>query len=115
MPPSISRSEALVIWMLRMAMKAPIMPASTAIHAVRLALSEASAVAGSVPEARGSDMCAVVDMCEAPSSRALQIAASLRADEGGSGAMVAGLGVDRGDDGHARTQHVGPRLRGVEN
>src|SRR5262249_27226821 len=39
MPPSMSRREALGIWMLRIAMKAPIMPASTAIHAVTLALS----------------------------------------------------------------------------
>ena len=40
MPPSISSSEALVIWMLRIAMKAPIMLASTAIQEVRLALSD---------------------------------------------------------------------------
>src|ERR1700748_1578569 len=39
MPPSMSRSEALVIWMFRIAMKAPIMPASTAIQAAGLALS----------------------------------------------------------------------------
>ena len=37
----MSRSEALVIWILRIAMKAPIMPASTAIQAVMLALSAA--------------------------------------------------------------------------
>src|SRR6516225_229918 len=111
MPPSISSSDALVIWMLRMAMKAPIMPASTATHAVRLALSpEASAVAGSVRGARGSEMCAVVAMCAAPSSRANQIAALLLADEGDLGGLVAGLGVDRRDHGHARAQHVGARL-----
>src|SRR5215470_5391475 len=39
MPPSMSSSDALVIWMLRIAMNAPIMLARTAIHAVRLALS----------------------------------------------------------------------------
>src|ERR1700727_2987907 len=37
MPPSISSSEALVIWMLRIAMKAPIMHASTAIQSFMLA------------------------------------------------------------------------------
>src|SRR6516162_7353500 len=39
MPPSMSSSDALVIWMLRIAMKAPIMLARTAIHAVALAFS----------------------------------------------------------------------------
>ncbi len=39
MPPSMSSSEALVIWILRIAMKAPIIPASTAIHEVTLARS----------------------------------------------------------------------------
>src|SRR6201995_174588 len=37
MPPSMSSSEALVIWMLRIAMKAPIMHASTAIQSFMLA------------------------------------------------------------------------------
>jgi hypothetical protein len=37
MPPSISSSEALVIWILRIAMKAPIMPARTAIQSLVLA------------------------------------------------------------------------------
>src|ERR1700678_2374370 len=37
MPPSISSSEALVIWMLRIAMKAPIMHARTAIQSRVLA------------------------------------------------------------------------------
>src|SRR5262245_41971604 len=40
MPPSMSSSEALVIWILRIAMKAPIMLASTAIQSVVLAFSE---------------------------------------------------------------------------
>src|SRR5580693_5017067 len=39
-PPSMLSSEALVIWMFRIAMKAPIMAASTAIQVVRLARSE---------------------------------------------------------------------------
>src|SRR5215467_12075955 len=37
MPPSILSSEALVIWMLRIAMKAPIIAAKTAIQIVALA------------------------------------------------------------------------------
>src|SRR6202020_1354267 len=40
MPPSMLSSEALVIWMFRIAMKAPIMAASTAIQVVRLARSD---------------------------------------------------------------------------
>src|SRR5580704_5069944 len=39
MPPSISSSEALVIWMFRIAMKAPIIAARMAIHTVGLARS----------------------------------------------------------------------------
>src|ERR1044072_7030681 len=37
MPPSMLSSEALVIWMFRIAMKAPIIAAKTAIHTVALA------------------------------------------------------------------------------
>src|SRR5262249_44617981 len=37
MPPSILSSEALVIWMFRIAMKAPIIAANTAIQIVALA------------------------------------------------------------------------------
>ena len=55
MPPSMSSSEALVIWMLRIAMKAPIMPARTAIQAVRLALSEAC---GEAAKRRGAPIAA---------------------------------------------------------
>ena len=39
MPPSMLSSEALVIWMFRIAMNAPIMAASTAIHVAVLAWS----------------------------------------------------------------------------
>src|SRR5690349_4924569 len=39
MPPSMSSSEALVIWMFRIAMNAPIIAARMAIHTVRLARS----------------------------------------------------------------------------
>ncbi len=46
-PPSMSSSEALVIWMFKIAMNAPTMLARTAIHAVMLALSVC--VAGGAP------------------------------------------------------------------
>src|SRR5205085_5098449 len=39
MPPSMLSSEALVIWMFRIAMNAPIMAANTEIQTVRLARS----------------------------------------------------------------------------
>src|SRR5271169_710580 len=48
MPPSILSSEALVIWMFRMAMKAPIMAAITEIQTVALARSTAPGVAAAV-------------------------------------------------------------------
>src|SRR5665213_3135464 len=44
MPPSMLSSEALVIWMFRIAMKAPIMAASTAIQVARLARSDGAEV-----------------------------------------------------------------------
>src|ERR1700722_17822900 len=44
MPPSILSSEALVIWMFRIAMKAPIMAAVTEIQTVALARSAAAGV-----------------------------------------------------------------------
>src|ERR1700744_4746720 len=47
-PPSISSSEALVIWMFRIAMKAPIIAAKTAIHTVELARSGVAGAAGAV-------------------------------------------------------------------
>src|SRR3974390_3091649 len=40
MPPSILSSEALVIWMFRIAMKAPIIAAKMEIHTTALARSE---------------------------------------------------------------------------
>src|SRR5215469_15732312 len=66
MPPSILSSEALVIWMFRMAMNAPIMSAITEIQTMALARSGAAgatatvtlrrtAVAGEAESAR-SDM-----------------------------------------------------------
>ncbi len=50
MPPSMLSSDALVIWMFRIAMKAPIIAANTAIHVVGLARSE---LADAVTVARG--------------------------------------------------------------
>src|SRR5262245_10345990 len=69
MPPSMSSSEALVIWMLRIAMNAPIMPARTAIQAVVLALSEEGAAIPTGPGEPREAVCVVVDI--APSCHAL--------------------------------------------
>src|SRR6266436_749508 len=52
-PPSMSSSDALVIWMLRIAMNDPIMAARTAIHVVILARS------GSMAAARSDRACEV--------------------------------------------------------
>src|SRR5262250_1370918 len=46
MPPSMLSSEALVIWMFRIAMNAPIMAANTAIQVARLARSLLAGEAG---------------------------------------------------------------------
>src|ERR1700753_3076099 len=57
MPPSILRREALVIWMFRIAMNAPIMAALTAIHVVMLArLRSAVARAGPALAAGNADI-----------------------------------------------------------
>src|ERR1700759_776890 len=53
MPPSILSSEALVIWMFRMAMKAPIMAAVTEIQTVALARSAAAGVIATATLRRG--------------------------------------------------------------
>ena len=47
MPPSMLSSEALVIWMFRIAMNEPIMAASTAIQVVALARSDVVGEVGS--------------------------------------------------------------------
>src|SRR5438105_729880 len=53
MPPSILSSDALVIWMLRIAMNAPIMAANTEIQTARLArLGPAGALCDGLPMAR---------------------------------------------------------------
>src|SRR6266566_3405065 len=51
MPPSMLSREALVIWMLRIAMKAPIIAANREIHTVRLARS---GLTGAATIARGA-------------------------------------------------------------
>src|ERR1700742_4004808 len=52
MPPSMLSSEALVIWILRIAMNDPIIAASTAIHTV--ALARLGSVASDLVEEVGS-------------------------------------------------------------
>src|SRR6516164_9226107 len=52
MPPSISSRDALVIWMFRIAMNAPIIAANMAIHTVALARSALVAAAGGALLAR---------------------------------------------------------------
>src|SRR5215510_2048812 len=55
MPPSMLSSEALVIWMFRIAMNAPIMAANTAIQVVMLARSAlAGAAAAGFGAMRGA-------------------------------------------------------------
>src|SRR3984893_10309582 len=59
MPPSMLSSEALVIWMLRIAMNAPIIAASTEIQTWRLARSGLrGAVLGALATARGAGVAA---------------------------------------------------------
>src|SRR5271169_3005252 len=54
MPPSILSSEALVIWMFRMAMKAPIMAAITEIQTAALARSGVAGVTATAMLRRGA-------------------------------------------------------------
>src|ERR1043165_1102976 len=90
MPPSISSSEALVIWMFRIAMKAPIIAAITAIHTVGLARSAlASAAAFGI-------------WLEVERVRALMASPLDGSDLGGLAAVQ--LGRDVRDDRHARPQ-----------
>src|SRR6201995_4543841 len=97
MPPSISSSEALVIWMFRIAMKAPIIAANTAIHTVVLARSGAAGAAGA----------ALFGIwCWAETVRAVMASPLDRSDPrrrfrpGG----VVKFGRDAGNDRHARPQ-----------
>src|SRR5260370_39543641 len=69
MPPSMLSSEALVIWMLRIAMKEPIMAASTAIQTVALARFGSTAVGADRPrEGSGTDIADVAGFDMAPPS-----------------------------------------------
>src|SRR5579862_8917128 len=53
MPPSMFSSEALVIWIFRIAMNAPIMAAITEIHTVALARSGAGVITAAAVTGRG--------------------------------------------------------------
>src|SRR6476469_7270564 len=106
MPPSISSSDALVIWMLRIAMNAPIMPASTAIHWVALALASAAAAGGpNVPAWVTADMALSWRFSGATTWR--RSAGRRRA---GGGRARGGLGVDGRIDRHAGPEHHGKRV-----
>src|SRR5258708_18332428 len=74
MPPSMLSSEALVIWMLRIAMKEPIMAASTAIQTVALARFGSTAVGADRPrEGSGTDIADVAGFDMAlPSERSIR-------------------------------------------
>src|SRR5262245_60891027 len=104
MPPSMLSSEALVIWMLRIAMKAPIIAASTDTHTVALARSGLMAARG-----RGAVADNVrSDMASPPGNRRR----GLRRCDGLLEGVAVRLRVDRRDHRHARAQFDG---RGVEH
>src|SRR5260370_6675422 len=87
MPPSMLSSEALVIWMLRIAMKEPIMAASTAIQTVALARFGSTAVGADRPrEGSGTDIADVAGFC-----MALTPSRGIRYFWYGYGRAVAGL------------------------
>src|SRR5689334_10981169 len=79
MPPSMSSSEALVIWMFRIAMKAPIIAARTAIHTVGLARPGLADATGAAfrgicvgAERVRALMASPLDRCDLPGVVALQ-------------------------------------------
>src|SRR5260370_37123053 len=92
MPPSMSSSDALVIWILRIAIKAPIMHARTAIQSLALARGAEMA-----PEAA-----AAVALAMGRPSRARS---SVLADVRGPHFAAGRLGVDA--RGH---RHAGPQI-----
>src|ERR1700689_2074863 len=92
MPPSISSSEALVIWMLRIAMKAPIMHARTAIQSLVLAR------AGAAPDA-------AIAFGMAGASQTCRLISTF---VGGPDATLGRLGVDARDH-----RHSGPEVSPV--
>ena len=101
--------------MFRIAMKAPIMLASTAIHAVRLALSALRRSRRGAGDAklRGASKCGDVRHGRA---LPMQCAAVSRAGRRGRGrAQCLPLGLDRRIDRHAGAQLAGEPLAGVEH
>src|SRR5215813_5582075 len=109
MPPSMSSSEALVIWMLRIAMNAPTIPATTAIHAVKLAFSAGAPTSGSLSAAPWTvfDMAGLLKLMPWRAGSALTVRSRC-------GAQFLALGVDGRNDRHARAQFVGKRAAGIE-
>src|ERR1700761_1532287 len=102
MPPPMLSSEALVIWMFRIAMNEPIMAASTAIQTVALALLEAV----------GSDFAGEVGSADIEADGLRLDMARCSGNESGSWRCGAGMmfrlgfaGLDGRDHRHARTQH----------
>src|SRR6516164_5718682 len=100
MPPSMLSSEALVIWMLRIAMKAPIIAANTAIQTARLVRSELTGAGAAI--ARG----AVCGILRASVDMASPLGVGIGDPRGGKRlvGMVGRQRCDRRNDGHARTQ-----------
>src|SRR5215475_14378438 len=97
MPPSISSSEALVIWMLRIAMNAPTMPARTAIHAVVLALAVGAAGGAATRSDPSVAAWAMFDMARLPNVMFVLAPTVRRRGR----AQFELFGVDGRDDRHA--------------
>src|SRR5262245_34593797 len=113
MPPSMSSSEALVIWMFRIAMNAPIMPATTAIHAVRLALSAGATGRAPMSGSLSAAPWAMFDMAGLLKTDAVRAGLALAVRGRGCAHFLA-LDVDGRNDGHAGAQFVGKRAAGIE-
>src|ERR1700761_5627453 len=107
MPPSMLSSEALVIWMFRIAMNEPIMAASTAIQVVRLARSGPATGAGGSRETGEAAEAAMLELDMSIDSggldRLMHGARPRRHD--GRGLRLSG--VARGDGRHHR--HARPQ------
>src|ERR1700761_8316495 len=102
MPPSMLSSEALVIWMFRIAMKAPIIAARMEIQTTGLARSGfCGAALGAVHEtAAGAERARLAMASPLRSSRVGNPWAYGRLD----GIVPAPLGLDGRDHGHARAK-----------
>src|SRR5689334_6793721 len=104
MPPSMLSSEALVIWMFRIAMKAPIIAAKIEIHTAGLARSGFCGAASGA--ARGTDVWdervrAVMTSPLGNRVRALRCAGRF---DGSGDFVLARPGLDGRDHRHARPQ-----------